>query len=346
METEGTRPQATATLLAVGGIFGSSFLLVKLLVAELSPAEITAWRLLFGGIAVGAMLAARGGLHVPGASLMAKATVLALLDSVIPNTLLAWSQIRIDSSIAAVLISTMPLFTVLLAMALPRSERLSAGRACGLALGIAGVAVLVGAGAHDATSGPPVAHLAVILAAISNAAAVVYARALLAKQDALQLSGLKLILGATIAMTVVGGAHGGGIGVPDMGIGAWCALLALGVVSNGVGRTMYLSLIATAGSVRASLVAYIVPVVGVMLGWLLLGERIGIGAAGGTAMIAAGMAFVTHGAQIAALATRLNPRRAVRCVIALAGAKKCDDAGVRRSIADAAPTIAMRGPNR
>jgi len=202
-----------------------------------------------------------------------------------------------------VLISTMPLFTVFFAMALPRSEPLSAGRACGLVLGIAGVAVLVGANARGAASGPPTAHLAVILAAMSNAAAVLYARALLAEQDALQLSGLKLVVGAIIALAIVGGVRGG-VAAPQMGAGAWCALIALGVLSNGVGRTMYLSLIASAASARASLVAYIVPVVGVALGWLLLGERIGVGAGVGTAMIAGGMTLVTHGAQIAAWVRR------------------------------------------
>ena len=299
METTPMRPQTTATLLAVGTIFGCSFLFVKLLVAQISPAQITAWRLFFGGIAVMAMLAVRGDLRLPGRSLLVKSTVLGLLDSVIPNTLLAWSQIRIDSSVAAVLISSMPLFTVLFAMALPRRESLSLVKICGLAMGIVGVAVLVGADARGAATGPPAAHLAVILAAMSNAAAVVYARVLLAEEDPLQLSGVKLLAGAVIALVIVGAVRADA-GVPRLSGGGWVALIALGVLSNGVGRTMYLSLIATAGSVRASLVAYIVPVVGVLLGWIVLGERIGIGGAAGTTMIACGMVLVTHGTQVGA----------------------------------------------
>ena len=293
------KPQTTAMLFAVGAIFGSSFLLVKLLVAEISPAEITAWRLLFGGLAVMAMLAVRGDMRLPARSLLVKSTVLSILDSVIPNTLLAWSQIRIDSSIAAVLISSMPLFTVLFAMALPQHESLSVGRAGGLVMGIVGVAVLVGVD-RGAASGPPLAHLAVILAAMSNAVAVVYARGLLAREDALQLSGLKLVAGAVIALAI-GSALRHDVAPPSMGADAWLALIALGVLSNGIGRTMYLSLIASAGSVRASMVAYIVPVVGVALGWLVLGEQLGQGAVAGTAMIVGGMALVTHGAQIAAV---------------------------------------------
>ena len=286
------RPQTTLTLVAVGCIFGSSFLLVKLLVANLAPAQLTAWRLLFGGVAVTAMLAWRGDVRLPGRSLLfqidrartarqcdPKHAVGVVTD---PHRQQHCGGADLDDAG----------FTVLFAMALPRSEQLSAGKVCGLAMGIAGVAVLVGVNAGDATAGPRTAHLAVVLAAMSNAAAVVYARGLLAQEDALQLSGLKLVIGAMIALAIVGVARGDA-GVPQMGASAWCALIVLGVLSNGVGRTMYLSLIASAGSVRASLVAYIVPLVGVTLGWLVLGERVGTGTAAGAAMIVCGMAFVT-----------------------------------------------------
>src|SRR5262245_16476002 len=189
METTNMRTQTTAMLLTVGAIFGSSFLLVKLLVAEMPPAQITAWRLLFGGVAIAVILAARSELRWPTRSLLAQSAALTMLDSVIPNTLLAWAQIRIDSSIAAVLISSMPLFTVIFALLMPRGERISPAKASGLALGIAGVTILVGADVQSAANGAPAAHIAVILAAMSNAAAVVYARTLLGKENPLQLSG-------------------------------------------------------------------------------------------------------------------------------------------------------------
>jgi len=297
METAAMRARTMFLVLAVGSIFGSSFVVVKVLVGEASPAQVTAWRLLFGGIAVLAVLRARGELRLPRRSLLAKAAVLALLDSVIPNTLLAWAQIRIDSATAALLISTMPMFTVLFAMALPGREQLSASKLYGIAAGLAGVALLVGADAQGAASGAPASHLAVLLAAMSNAAAVVYARALLAREDALELSGIKLASGALLAMPAAVVAGGGDV-APQLGLASWALLVALGVLSNGLGRTMYLSLIATAGSVRASLVAYVVPAVAVLLGWVVLGERIGARGFLGLVLIAFGLALVTHGAQL------------------------------------------------
>ncbi|HEY8173347.1 MAG TPA: DMT family transporter, partial [Dehalococcoidia bacterium] len=167
----------------------------------------------------------------------------------------------------------------------------------------AGVSVLVGADVQTAGSGAPVAHLAVVLAAMSQAAAVVYARTLLSNEKPLQLSGLKLIIGAAI-MLVFTAALDGGHALPRMGAGSWSTLLVLGVLSNALGRTMYLSLIASAGSVRASLVAYIVPVVGVLLGWLVLGEHLGPADIAGVALIGSGMALVTHGPQIASIVPR------------------------------------------
>lgn len=313
METKNMRPQTTATLLMVGAIFGSSFLLVKLLVVEMSPAQITAWRLLFGGAAIAGILAARRELSMPARPLIAKGAALTMLDSVIPNTLLAWAQIRIDSSIAAVLISTMPLFTVIFARLIPKGERISAAKACGLLLGITGVIVLVGADARNAANGAPTAHLAVVLAAISNAAGIVYARALLSKESPLQVSGTKLLVGAAIMMVFAAGIDHGHA-VPRMGVASWLTIITLGVLSNAVGRTMYLSLIAAAGSIRASLVAYIVPAVGVLLGWLVLGERMSIGAVAGMTLIAFAMTLVTHGPVVAALlpqriVTRLSATR-------------------------------------
>jgi drug/metabolite transporter (DMT)-like permease len=303
METTNMRAQTTAMLLTVGAIFGSSFLLVKLLVAEMPPAQITAWRLLFGGMTIVIILAARRELRLPARSLLATSTMLTLLDSVIPNTLLAWAQIHIDSSIAAVLISSMPLFTVIFALLIPKGERISALKASGLVIGIAGVTVLVGADAQHAASGAPVAHLAVVLAAMSQAAGVVYARTALGKESPMELSGLKLMLGAAIAMVFAAVLHGGHA-VPQMGPESWCTLLVLGVLSNALGRTMYLSLIASAGSIRASLVAYIVPVVGVLLGSIVLGERMTPGAAVGVALIVFGMTLVTHGPKLASMAPR------------------------------------------
>jgi DME family drug/metabolite transporter len=142
---------------------------------------------------------------------------------------------------------------------------------------------------------------------MSNAAAVIYARALLAHENALELSGIKLLAGGVMALLAVAAVDGSDV-APRMDLGAWALLLTLGVTSNAVGRTMYLSLIRSAGSVRASLVAYVVPAVGVLLGWLVLGERLGASGIAGLTLIAGSMALVTHGEQLGAMVRHVRRR--------------------------------------
>jgi drug/metabolite transporter (DMT)-like permease len=82
------------------------------------------------------------------------------------------------------------------------------------------------------------------------------------------------------------------------------ALLVLGAGSTGLSRCLYLWIIGTAGSVRASLVTYLVPVVGIVLGVVVLGERLGSHALAGSAMIVLGAGLVMYGPQVARPAVR------------------------------------------
>jgi drug/metabolite transporter (DMT)-like permease len=297
--------KALVVLVVLGGLFGSAFLHMKVLVDEIAPVEIVAGRLSLGALVVFTIIAVRGkALNFNPASL-GKISLLAVLDSVIPFTLIAWSETKIDSGVASVLVSTMPVFTVVLAtLALPE-ERLAPVRLLGIPLGFLGVVALTGGNVLDVTSGSAVGQLAVVAAAACYGAASVYTKMLLRTQDALSLTATKLAAGAVIA------AAGTGItqGVPSYGAlsveGAF-ALLALGVLSTALAFILYLWLVGAAGSVYASLVTYVVPVFGLLLGWAVLGEQIGMNTALGAALIALGVAGVMYGPK---LASRLGSLR-------------------------------------
>jgi drug/metabolite transporter (DMT)-like permease len=96
-------------------------------------------------------------------------------------------------------------------------------------------------------------------------------------------------------------------GYAALSLNGWAGLTAVGVVSTGLGRCVYQWIIATAGSVRASLVTYIVPVVALFLGWAVLGEPVGLATLTGAALIVAGVAFVMYGAQIGGLWKAIQP---------------------------------------
>jgi drug/metabolite transporter (DMT)-like permease len=280
-------------LLCLGVIFGSAFLYMKVLGEEIAATEIVAGRLVLGALTVFVVMAVLKRRPNLDARALGAAALLATLDSIIPHTLIAWAELRIDSGVAAVLVSTMPMFTVAFAAFVLPDERLSTQGLLGIGVGLIGVVVLSGGDILEITSSSTAGMLAVVGAAASYAVASVYAKVLLRSNDAIGLTGTKLGLGAVMALGLTFVVEGS----PDytrLGLNGSLALLALGVLSTGVGFLVYFWLVVRAGSVYASLVTYIVPIAGLGLGWLVLGESIGPETLLGGALIAAGVAGVMH----------------------------------------------------
>jgi drug/metabolite transporter (DMT)-like permease len=303
------KTKALLVLVILAGLFGSAFLYMKVLVDEIAPIEIVAGRLTLGALVVFVIIAARGKSLSFDPLMVGKISLLALLDSVIPFTLIAWSETKIDSGVASVLVSTMPVFTIVIAtMALP-DERLAPVRLVGIPLGFLGVVTLTGGDVLDATSENAAGQLAVIAAAACYGVASVYAKTLLRTQDALNLTGTKLAAGAVMAAVATGITQG----VPAYGAlsaEGVLALLALGILSSALAFTLYFWLVRTAGSVYASLVTYVVPVFGLLLGWGVLGEEIGTSTAFGAVLITAGVGAVMYGSAVQAwLASLLSQLR-------------------------------------
>jgi drug/metabolite transporter (DMT)-like permease len=211
----------------------------------------------------------------------------------VPFTLIGWAEEHIESGTASVLNSSMPLFTALFAAVVLMEERFTAARAAGLTLGFLGVAVLTGGGVSDLGDSSLLGSLAMIGAAACYGAAAVFARTLLRQHDPLGLSGAQLAVGSLLLLPAVFATDG----VPDysLSVEAWLSLLALGVAGTGIGVAMYMWLIDNVGSVRSSLVTYVVPVVGLFLGWAVLDESIGAHTIVGFVLIIAGVAAVMRG---------------------------------------------------
>lgn len=113
------------------------------------------------------------------------------------------------------------------------------------------------------------------------------------------------MVGALIAMAVAVAVDGSPI-ESGLSTRAIVALLVLGVVSTGLARTLYFWIISSIGSVRASLVTYIVPVFALLLGWCVLGEEIGAGTLAGMTIIISGVALVMYGSALLRAASRLR----------------------------------------
>ena len=148
-------------LIALGAVWGSSFLLIKLAVATIPPVTLAAGRILVGALVLAAIVAVRrqSWPRTPRAWLLL--AVMGVIGNVVPFSLINWGEIRIDSGLTAILMSTVPLATIILAPAFVRDEPVTAGKLIGVALGMAGVAVLIGPGALVGAHGELLGQIAV-----------------------------------------------------------------------------------------------------------------------------------------------------------------------------------------
>lgn len=275
-------------LLALAAIWGSSFLFIKVAVEELTPGVVVWGRVLVGTVALLPAIPFAIGWARLGVELRRYAYplfVIALFNASIPFWLLAWSEKRLDSGLAAVLQASTPLFTALLAFGFSRSDRVTGARLVGVLIGFLGVVFLVGA----QPSGDVLSALAVLLTALCYAVSALYAGARMSSAPPI-VTAFGTLLVATLTMTPLGLAqlpgHAPGWKVTG-------SVVALGAVGLAVAYLLYFALIAGAGANYAVLVTYLVPALALGYGAIFLDEPVTASALGGLALILAGVALGT-----------------------------------------------------
>ena len=273
-------------LVALSAIWGSSFLFIKVGVEELEPAVVVCGRLLVGALVLLPVALARGGLSGLRAMLVPIA-VLGALNNALPYWLLSFAETRIDSGLAAVIQAAAPIFTVLLAIRVDPSQRVTGLRLAGVGLGFVGVALLVGL----QEGGELLGAVAVVGTALCYAVSVLYAGRAIRSFSPLDVSIGQLTVGALLtlpAALVQWPAE-----TPSAKVVG--AVLVLGVLGTGVAYLLYFALIVRAGASRAILVTYLVPAFALVYGWLILGEAVTASALAGLALILGGTALATGG---------------------------------------------------
>ncbi len=286
--------RAIPVLFALGGVWGGSFLFIKVIVDETGPLEVVAGRIFFGTLAVGAYVLVTRHRVAVAPRLIPHIVVLAVLANILPFALISWGEEHIESGTASVLNAMVPIFTAVIAAIALDEEHFTRGRLGGLLLGFVGVAVLTGTESLDVTDSNVAGQLAVVAAAFCYGLGAVHMRSLLRQQDPVSLTMVQLAIGAVIAAGALLLARGGAPHY-SLSLEAWGSLLVLGTLGTGIGYVSFVWLIENIGSVRASLVTYIVPVLGLLLGWLVLDEEIGVSTIVGFLLIIAGVATVMRG---------------------------------------------------
>ena len=285
------KPKEWAVFLALGLIWGSSFLWIKIAIQELDAFTLVGWRLLFGTLGMVVVILVRRPPLPRTWQTWASLALLGIINTALPFVLISWGEKSIDSAVASVLNSTVPLFTLVLAHFALHDEPITARKAAGLLIGFGGIVVLM---ARDLEAGVlragALGQLAVLLAALSYASASVFARRTMREVPPLVQAFVPMAIADAIVWTVATQAGDPGR-LPAIPL-TWVALLWLGLLGSCVAYLLFYNLLHSVGATRTTMVTYIFPVVGVTLGVLFLNELADWHLLAGAALVVASLVVV------------------------------------------------------
>jgi drug/metabolite transporter (DMT)-like permease len=269
-------------LVATAAVWGSSYLFIKVALEDFSEGAIVCIRTALGAALLLAFAARRGVLaHIRGR--VRWIVVIAFVQVVGPFLLITYGENHVSSSLTAILISSVPIFTALLALGFDPAERSRGWALVGIVVGIVGVTMLFGvdlSGSADELAG----------GGMMLAAALGYAISWMLVKHKLSGAAPEAVAGATMVVAALATAPLLAASPPHgtPALDAVGSLLALGAGGTGVAFVLYYTLIADVGPARASMVGYVAPAFSIVYGVVLLGERLTVAAIGGLLLILAG----------------------------------------------------------
>jgi drug/metabolite transporter (DMT)-like permease len=275
--------------LALGVAWGSSYLFIKIGVETLTPFTLVAGRLAIGTAVLALVMWIRRQALPRRQSAYWHLVVVALLGIVIPFSLITWGEQTIDSGLAAVINGTVPLFAIVFAALLLADEPITINRLAGLVAGFAGVVLLTSPSLADGFGGSLPGQLALLGASISYGAAGVYARRTV--RDVPALTSAFLEVGFGFLITLVLAAAFGSPWATRIEPETVLSVVWLGLIGSGLAFLAFFFLLGRWGATRTALVAYLLPVVGLILGVLVLREVVTLPMLIGTALIIGGIAL-------------------------------------------------------
>jgi drug/metabolite transporter (DMT)-like permease len=299
-----------ALLALLSLLWGGSFLFIGVAVKELPPLTLVALRV---GLAAAILWSSAPILGVKppkSARAVAALIVMGVGNNALPFSLISWGQTHLPSGLASILNASTPLFTVIAAHFLTKTEKLSGAKLMGTVAGLAGVAALVGPALLTAGGADLWAELAVLAASACYALTTIFAR----RMPALGLKPVDIAAGQTTVAALLVAPLALALDrpwtLPWPSAATVASVLAIAALSTALAYIVYFRILAGAGATNVVLVTLLVPATSVLLGALFLHERLMGRQFLGYALIALGLAFI-DGRPPRMLARRLaEPRRA------------------------------------
>jgi drug/metabolite transporter (DMT)-like permease len=287
----------------LGFLWGSSYLWIKIGVETLPPLTLIAGRLTLGFLFLAVVVAVARQELPRSPRQYGHLLAMSVINIVIPFILITVGERSIDSALASILNATVPLTVIVLAPLFLPDEGITATRVAGLAVGFAGVILLVAPGLVSGVGGNLPGELMMVGSSISYGIGNVYARR--------NVRGLRPMIPALFQV-----AFAAAIIVPlalllddpfsrvHPAPEAFLAIAWLGFLGSGFAYLCYFTIMASWGATRTSMVSYLLPVVGIALGGLVLGDPITPNRIAGTALVIAGIGLVSSGPALRRLAGR------------------------------------------
>lgn len=272
--------------------WGTSFLFIKIGLWTLQPLTLVSFRLLIGSIGLLIILRLSKQQIPRDRQVWRNLAILGAINTAIPFVLITWAESGeggIESAVAAVLNSAVPLFTIVITGVILQIEEVTVGRVAGLLVGFFGVILMMSRGLGGG-QGSFAAHAAVIVASLCYATSSVFARRHFPKTNPIVVA-TGQILAATLFVTIFA------LLVEDQSQQSWTtttifSLIWLGLLGSCVAYILYFYILRQWGPTRTTLVTYLLPIVGVTAGILLLDEILDWRLVVGGGLILSGIALV------------------------------------------------------
>ena len=298
--------------LALGFFWGSSYLWIKIgLEGGLPPLTLIAGRLLLGGLFLAIVVAVARQELPRTARMYGHLFVMGLVNIVVPFILITVGEQSIDSALASILNATVPLTVIVLAPLFLPDERITLPKIAGLALGFAGVILLVAPDLVNLSDSDLTGELMMLGSSVAYGVGNVYSRR--------NVHGLRPMIPALFQVTFAAAIVTPLALVIDRPFetvhptpAAIVSVVWLGILGSGFAYLCYFTILQRWGATRTSMVAYLLPVVGIALGAVVLDDPITLNRIGGTVLVIAGIALVNSGAAVRRMrGGEMAPREAV-----------------------------------
>jgi len=284
------RPADTARLLALAAIWGASFIFIRVTAPVLGPVWMAEGRVLIGGLALAVWFAFTGFDAQWRRHLKFYATV-GIINSAVPFSLYGFAGMHLSAPVMSILNATSPMFGLLLGAAFA-GERITAPKVVGLALGVAGVALVARPAAFEGGGEPmlPWAMAACLGAAFTYGLTGVYIKLRGAGVPSRGIAVGAQLCGALALAPFLPLLPP--VSMPDAVVLA--NLAALGILASAIALILYFRLMVDIGATRALTVTYLIPLFALLWGMIFLGETLTWSAIGGALLILAGTVLVTR----------------------------------------------------